>query len=183
MIIDHIAYRSLDRNKTSSFLCKLYDYTIQDEFWLDFQDGSKARCYSLGPKDKYEFPYTYYYPYQGFNPPQPDIPLIYHKPPEFFVSEGEEGSIVWNWLKAKGIESGVHHVALSVDSVRDTIKWCKDNKMCEFSTEEPIWCESEGLLQIFTKEVPELGHVIEFIERKGKGFCNNNIKILIESSK
>ena len=178
--LDHIAYRTVDRKKTVDLLCKLYNYQVQDEFVLDFDDGTQAKCSALEPKDNYLKTIIHHQVTLNFYDQEINE---YYKPPEFFVSEGKPGSIVYEWLKAKGIQSGIHHIALEVASVKDTMKWWLEKGFCGFSTEEPIYCPESGLMQIFTKEVPELGHVIEFISRTDKGFCSSSVKKLIEMSK
>jgi len=163
MIIDHIAYCCKNRHKTAKLLMALFDYKIQAEFKIQFDDGSQADCIALEAIVKVE-----------------NDDYLHHKP-EFFVSDGAPGSIVDNWLNTKGIQSGIHHIALRVDDMQQA---CKDWLAAggEFTTKEPLECPEEGLVQIFTSEVPEVGHVYEFIQRTGKGFCTSNVKRLMESS-
>ena len=54
----------------------------------------------------------------------------------------------------------------------------------EFLTDDVIDCPEDNLRQIFTKPLKNLGEIIiELIERGDKGFCQNSVKHLMESSK
>ena len=53
----------------------------------------------------------------------------------------------------------------------------------EFLTDHIIKCPDDDMRQIFTKPIDYLGGVIiELIERGDKGFCQNNVKDLMEST-
>ena len=52
MRLDHIAYRVKDRYKTAKFLNDALGYTIETEFQIEFDDGSKADCLALIPPEK-----------------------------------------------------------------------------------------------------------------------------------
>ena len=53
----------------------------------------------------------------------------------------------------------------------------------EFLTDHIIKCPDDDMRQIFTKPIDYLGGVIiELIERGDKGFCQNNVKNLMEST-
>ena len=67
-----------------------------------------------------------------------------------------------------------------IDSVVED--WKK--KGVKFLTEDIIDCPEDGLRQIFTKPLEEFGGtIIELIERGSKGFCQNSVKNLMESTK
>ena len=51
----------------------------------------------------------------------------------------------------------------------------------EFTSEQPLSCE--GLTQVFTKPSALTGVIFEFIERGHFGFCKDNVKALMESTK
>ena len=51
----------------------------------------------------------------------------------------------------------------------------------EFTSEKPLHCE--GLTQVFTKPSALTGVIFEFIERGQFGFCKENVKALMESTK
>ena len=52
MRLDHIAYRVADRQKTADFFIKSFGYRMQTEFEINFDDGSKAKCFALEPPEK-----------------------------------------------------------------------------------------------------------------------------------
>ena len=106
--------------------------------------------------------------------------IQYHYPPEIFVSEGSQGSIVDTWVTQKG--SGLHHIALLVDSVSETKKEWEELGYAEFTTNEPTKCP--GLTQIFTKPSDITGVVYELIERANNedGFCAHNVRNLMTST-
>ncbi len=158
MTLDHIAYRVANRDETVDFLCSLFGYEVGAEFKINFDDGSTADCKALVD--------------------------VYHKAsPEVFVSEGSPDSIVDKWVKERGGTGGIHHMAYSVEDIDKTVKEWKE-KGVEFLTNEIIDCPDDNLRQIFTKPRDLLGGIIiELIERGDKGFCQNSVKNLMESTK
>ena len=106
----------------------------------------------------------------------------YHLAPEIFVSEGTPGSIVDRWVKERGGIGGVHHMAYNTDDINSVVKEWKDHDI-EFLSDEVIDCPDDDMRQIFTKPQPLLGGmIIELIERGDKGFCQNSVKDLMEST-
>jgi hypothetical protein len=102
----------------------------------------------------------------------------YHKPPEIFVSDGNKNSIVYDWVVKKG--PGIHHLAYEVESVADTMILWKIEGI-EFTTDQPLRCP--GLVQAFTKPNPVTGIIYEIIERETQGFCKDNVRDLMNSTK
>ena len=51
MRIDHIAYRVSNRDETTKFLEDALGYKKVDEFEIEFDDGSKAKCFALHPPE------------------------------------------------------------------------------------------------------------------------------------
>ena len=51
----------------------------------------------------------------------------------------------------------------------------------EFLSDKPLTCP--GLVQVFTKPHPVTGMIYELIERTDKGFCKDNVKDLMNSTK
>ena len=105
----------------------------------------------------------------------------YHLPAEVFVSQGTEGSIVCDWVNSRGGIGGIHHIAYEVASVEKTMEEWRDKGYAEFTTEKPLSCP--GLVQCFTKPSELTGIIYEFIEREDKGFCRENVKDLMKSTK
>ena len=156
MRLDHIAYRVTDRHKTAEFLRAILDYSKSTEFQIEFDDKSTAQCVVLEP----------------FISGQPEV----------FISNGSPGSIVDKWVKERN-GGGVHHIAYSTPSIEETVERWKTHGI-EFLTENIIDCPDDDMRQIFTKPIDYLGGIIiELIDRGDKGFCQNNVKNLMNSTK
>lgn len=154
--IDHIAYRTTSRYALAEMLRQTQNYKIHHkEFKIKFDDGSECDCIIMRP------------------------PIS--KMPEIFISDGPPDSIVGKWVKENG--SGIHHIALRVPSDL-TVEYVKKEwerlGWAEFLTEQPLKCE--GLTQIFTKPSHLTGHIYELIERRSEGFCEDNVKALMEAT-
>lgn len=179
MRLDHIAYRVKDREKTTQFFIECFGYRIPDDlpdgFTIEFEDGTNAKCYALVPPEKTvdQCPWSYALP--SFDK------LDYHLAPEIFVSQGSEGSIVEQWVNARNGVGGIHHLAYQVDSVADKMDEWQEKGFAEFTTEKPLTCP--GLVQAFTKPSEITGVIYEFIERENHGFCKDNVKNLMESTR
>jgi len=174
MRLDHIAYRVRDRQKAIKFLkgCLGYDIApdLKEGFDIQFEDGTVANCFALVPPESQstcrERIFTGMFGIEA------------HAAPEIFVSEGSNNSIVAEWVEKNG--PGIHHIAYEVDSVQETMtNWMNDG--IEFMSEEPLTCP--GLVQVFTKPHPITGMIYELIERETQGFCQDNVKDLMESTK
>ena len=76
---------------------------------------------------------------------------------------------------------GIHHIAYQCDNVADTMRDWKEKGYAEFLSDEPMECP--GLKQVFTKPSELTGVIYELISREGKGFCELNVKGLMESTK
>lgn len=173
--LDHYAFRVKDRYKAAEFFINVMNYKVQAEFDICFDDGSRADCIALEPTINDIKPYNYYLENitnKGF--------CEYHLPPEIFISDGDEKSIVGKWVAKRGGVGGIHHIAMMVDSVKQTMAaWHKLG--IEFETDLPLTCD--GLVQIFTKPLELAGGIVyELIERKDHGFCRNNVKKLMLST-
>jgi len=177
MRLDHIAYRVADRWKTANFFINALGYHVQQEFTIDFGDGQTAQCIALEPPEKKKSGVQWY--------AHLDISRTetqeYHMPPEIFVSDGTAGSIVANWVAARNGIGGIHHIAYQVESVENTMKQWQAAGYAEFTSKEPMKCP--GLTQVFTKPSELTGVIYEFIERQEFGFCKDNVKQLMESTK
>ncbi len=157
MRLDHIAYRVPDRDKTVHFLESLTGYSVGTEFQINFDDGSSADCKAMLPSDK--------------------------SSPEVFVSEGTPNSIVGEWVKERGGSGGIHHIAYATDNITKVVQEWRE-KGVEFLSDDIIDCPEDDLKQIFTRPQDLLGGIIiELIQRGDKGFCQNSVKNLMESTK
>lgn len=173
MRIDHFAFRVRDRAATVRFLCDALGYRIQQEFPIYFDDAKteSAMCTALEPPEKLAGPVPW-------TTIVPGLEQEYHMPPEIFVSEGTPGSVVHDWVEAHG--PGIHHIALQVESVEETMREWREKGWAEFTSDEPMTCD--GLVQVFTKPSALTGVIFEFIERESVGFCRENVKALMEST-
>lgn len=184
MRLDHIAYRVKDRQKTASFFIEAFGYRVQEEFQIDFEDGSCAKCIALEPPEKVQGSPTWvpHYRTEDFLGFSVEEVLEYHQAPEIFVSDGTADSIVGQWVADRDGIGGIHHLAYEVNSIMETVKEWKEKGYAEFASDNVLKCE--GLTQIFTKPSELTGVIYEFIERSGAhGFCKENVKDLMESTK
>ena len=175
MRIDHIAYRVSDRDKAVKFFIEAFGYKIEDEFKIEFDDGTIALCYALTPPESFYGNKNFKKAWTMFGE------VEFHSPPEIFVSEGMENSIVKNWVDERNGVGGIHHIAYEVNDVAEIMREWKVNGWAEFTTDEPI--NAKGLSQCFTKPHPITGIIYEFIYRTDKGFNVENVKQLMASTK
>jgi len=189
MRLDHIAYRVENRHKSAAFFTEAFGYTLGTEFQIEFDDGSKADCVVLvPPEERHNDTKSWTHHALLYNPPsypaQPStVHAEFHAPPEIFISDGTEGSIVGDWVAERGGVGGIHHMAYQVEDVKAIMKEWKEKGYAEFYTEEPITCENPNLTQVFTKPSELTGVIYEFINRESAGFCKDSVKRLMESTK
>ena len=157
MILDHIAYRVTNRKKAAGFLAKTLKYTTNTEFEIVFDNKSTAECLVLEPNSS--------------------------KNPEIFISDGTYDSVVGEWVQAHNGNGGIHHIAYRVNDIYAIVQEWKENGV-QFLTEDVIDCPEDNMKQIFSKPLDVLGGlIIELIERQDKGFCQNSVKDLMNSTK
>lgn len=181
MRLDHIAYRVKDRNKTAQFFMDCFDYRIledlPDGFKLKFDDGTTTNCLVLVPSESIgdkELPWHQLLPFK-------EKVQIYHVAPEIFISDGEDGSIVGDWVNNRDGIGGIHHMAYQVKDVAAKMAEWKEKGYVEFLSDQPLTCP--GLQQVFTKPSHLTGIIYELIHREGHGFCKENVKDLMNSTK
>ncbi len=173
MRLDHIAYRCQSRAEATKFFYETLGYSISPDlpegFDVQFEDGTYAKCLVLEPPE---------------NDSTSQARVItgmfsseFHSAPEIFVSDGSSNSIVQEWVDKHG--PGIHHLAYEVDSVEETMEEWKLRGI-QFTTDKPLSCP--GLVQAFTTPNPATGIIYEVIERDKQGFCNENVKDLMEST-
>ena len=182
MRLDHIAYRVGDRHKTVEFFKDAFDCTVGEEFQVEFDDGSCADCFALTPPRRFPIVGMWTSTLIELDPDtKKEIRVEWHAPPEIFVSDGPAGSIVGEWVAARDGVGGIHHIAYQVDDVAAKMDQWKANGYAEFLSDEPMTCP--GLTQVFTKPSALTGVIYELISREGKGFCVDNVKDLMNSTK
>lgn len=188
MRLDHIAYRVGDRKKTAQFFIDAFGYRVQQEFDLQFGDGSFCLCIALEPPEKLPdekgltVPWTHDGVLYGLKEDDSVFDRVqeYHLAPEIFVSDGSPSSIVGEWVKARGGIGGVHHMAYQVPNVEEKMAEWKAKGWGDFTSEAPFKCD--GLTQVFSTPHALTGVIYEFIERTGFGFCKANVAKLMEST-
>jgi catechol 2,3-dioxygenase-like lactoylglutathione lyase family enzyme len=191
MRLDHIAYRVQNRYKTAAFFNEAFGYTLGTEFQIEFDDSSKADCIALVPPENRPHnteqwthnALLYAPPRHRVDKRNSTVHAEFHAPPEIFVSDGSEGSIVGDWVAERGGVGGVHHMAYQVEDVEAVMKEWKEEGYAEFYSEEPITCKDPDLTQVFTKPSKLTGVIYEFINREGAGFCEDSVRQLMESTK
>ena len=181
MRLDHIAYRSKDRYKTAKFFSDAFGYSVSTEFQIEFDDGTKADCLALVPPEKRHTDTKHWTHLVEVGWQTESLKVELHAPPEIFVSDGPEGSIVGDWVAERGGVGGIHHIAYQVKDVEATMHSWRQMGYAEFLSEKPLECP--GLKQVFTKPSELTGVIYELISREGKGFCELNVKGLMESTK
>lgn len=180
MRLDHIAYRVKDKWRTAQFFMDCFGYRLPEDleegFEIVFEDNTKAKCLVLLPPEKAieNAPWSHLVPNVIHS-------LEYHMAPEIFVSEGTDGSVVADWVAKRDGVGGIHHLAYQVENVAETMNEWKEKGFAEFTTPEPLSCP--GLVQVFTKPSELTGIIYEFIERETQGFCQENVKDLMDSTK
>ena len=183
MRLDHIAYRTKNRHKTADFFVSAFGYVMDTEFQIEFDDNSKADCLTLTPPEERHWDTKLWK--QKFMLADPiteiNVDAEYHAPPEIFVSDGPEGSIVGNWVTKRNGVGGIHHIAYQVSDVEATMHSWGQLGYAEFLSDKPLECP--GLKQVFTKPSELTGVIYELISRRGQGFCKDNVKNLMESTK
>lgn len=181
MRLDHIAYRTKDRHKCADFFVTAFGYKVQQEFELTFGDGKVVKSIALEPPEKLIQGLDWGVTVPGL---VPETAVDYHLAPEIFISSGEEGSIVHDWvLKWGNGIGGIHHMAYQIEDVRAVAKLWIEKGWAEFTTKDILTCPDDELHQIFTKPNPYTGIIYEFIRRGKFGFCSANVKALMESTK
>lgn len=159
-----------------------FGYHIQAEFEIFFNEEKtdRANCVALEPPEKVlaSQPFQFWcFDSQLETPPDG---LEYHLAPEIFVSEGSPGSIVAEWVRKRDGIGGIHHLAYQVDSVEGKMREWTEKGWGDFTSSKPFNCDE--LTQVFSKSHQLTGVVYEFIERRGRGFCEANVKDLMNST-
>lgn len=185
MRLDHYAIRTNDRLRAVKFYQDAFGYKEQAVFQLNFDDGSVCDCTALEPPERdIDMSRLHVAPLipwvHSYVDPTGNTEIEYHLAPEVFISEGQEGSIVANWVAKHG--NGLHHQAFQCEDVQAIIdEWTK-NEWAEFESDKPWVCDDGSVTQVFTKPHFLTGIVYEFIQRNERGFCEGNVRQLMESS-
>lgn len=174
MRLDHAALRVKDRVKTAEFYINAFGYKIQQEFPINFKDGSTAKCIALEPPERVTgMPWSCEFSMDG-------KVQEYHTPPEIFISDGSPDSVVGRWVANRNGVGGLHHMAYQVDSVDEKMEEWRKKGWAEFATENVIKCT--GLDQVFSRPSELTGIIYEFIKRDKFGFCQESVESLMNST-
>ena len=182
MRIDHLAFRVANSFKTTNFFKHALGYRncprIPKGFQVDFDDGTFAQCQVLIPPERIHqgMPWKIL----GNSSLKPLDRQIYYQPPEIFISEGSQGSIVDRWVKKHG--NSLHHIALQVPNINEVKhEWEREGGL-GFASERVLLCP--GLKQIFSEPDDLTGVIWELIEREPdeNGFCEENVRDLMLST-
>lgn len=190
MRLDHLAFRVADRVEAAKLWINAFGYKLQEEF-KPYGDDS-VLCLALQPPERIDPAIPFIMPLTCCDKDLIDVDLCedhgsatcaeYHMAPEIFISDGAPGSVVGDWVADRGGHGGLHHMAYMVDDVERSMKRWKANGWGPFLSEEPMACP--GIEQVFSKEMNALGGVlVEFIRRGNRGFCTDNVKALMDSTK
>ena len=169
-----------DLNVAAEFFVKCFGYRIADDlpngFQITFEDNSVADCLVLLPPEQLSgnMPWITEHYFDG------DF-SNYHMAPEIFISDGTVDSIVGKWVGERNGVGGIHHIAYHVDDVEKTMEELQMKGFAEFASKDPMRCP--GLVQVFTKPSALTGIIYEFITREDQGFCKDNVKQLMESTR
>ena len=134
MRLDHIAYRSKDRHKTAKFFEDAFGYKVGTEFQIKFDDGGRADCMALvPPENRPEYTdlwtmSTHIY----FNEYETENEMEYHAPPEIFVSDGPEGTIVGDWVADRGGVGGDGGIDATADTGPEAARAGAGQRQIEF---------------------------------------------------
>ena len=103
--------------------------------------------------------------------------------PVIVVSEGlAEDSVVEKYVRKYG--GRIHHFAYLVKNIEKVVE-IQRSRGVEFTTDNIIGSEEEGIKQIFTKPTEEGNHIIEYVQRFGDFdgfFTPSNIGALMKST-
>jgi len=186
MRIDHIAYRTADREKTAQFFIDAFGYKVQTTFEPVFSDGTTqgVKCIALEPPEKItdKMPWTRNALLAVMSEDSPASTKWgnYHLAPEVFISDGPPESVVGKWVAKRGGVGGIHHIAYQVEDVEAVMHEWREKGYAEFLSDKPLTCP--GLEQVFTRPSELTGVIYEFITRTGPGFCAENVGGLMEST-
>jgi len=181
--LDHIAFRVKDRWKTAQFYIDAFGYRVQEEF--NPYDDDSVSCVALTPPERTQARMPFVTDgVLDYGNDHAGLPLLtipgYHLAPEIFISDGKPDSVVGEWVKKHG--SGIHHMAYNVKSVEAKMKEWQEKGWAKFLSPEPLTCP--GITQVFTEELDVTGGIIyEFIERGPRGFCKENVRALMNSTR
>ena len=151
--IDHIAFRVEDLEKAVRFYTEVMGCTVADRFFVDFEDGTKARCAALDAG-----------------------------PIQIFVSEGiGDGGVVKEWVKKHG--NNLHHVAYSVDDLRAVVEDARKVGVEFTTQDPIENDDLAQMFTKPNPETGVIHELIQRKHEGAKGFATENVKKLMDSTR
>lgn len=151
--IDHIAFRVADLEKAISFYTEVMGCEIADRFFVDFEDGTKARCAALNAGSI-----------------------------QIFVSEGVgDGGVVKEWVKKHG--NNIHHIAYAVDDLAAAVADAKERGVEFLSEKQIENDDLIQIFTRPHEETGVIHELIQRKHAGAKGFATENVKKLMDSTR
>ena len=151
--IDHIAFRVEDVDAAVKFYTEIMGCEVADWFFVDFDDGTKARCCALNAG-----------------------------PIQIFLSEGEgEGGVVKEWVKKHG--NAIHHIAYSVDDLPAAVEDARRKGVEFLSEKQIENDDLIQIFSKPVPETGVIHELIQRKHPDAKGFATENVKKLMDSTR
>lgn len=151
--IDHIAFRVADLEAALKFYVDVMGCEVADRFFIDFADGTQARCAALNAGTI-----------------------------QIFLSEGiGEGGVVKEWVAQHG--NGLHHVAYAVDDLAAAVEEAKKHGVEFLSEKQIENDDLIQIFSRPIPETGVIHELIQRKHPDAKGFATENVKRLMESTR
>lgn len=151
--IDHIAFRVEDLEKAIQFYTEVMGCEVADRFFVDFEDGTKARCAALNAGTI-----------------------------QIFVSEGiGEGGVVKEWVKKHG--NALHHIAYAVEDLPAAVEEARRKGVEFLSEQPIENADLVQIFTRPHPETGVIHELIQRKHPQAKGFATENVKQLMESTR
>lgn len=151
--IDHIAFRVADLEKAIQFYTEVMGCEIADRFFVDFDDGTKARCAALNAGSI-----------------------------QIFVSEGiGDGGVVKEWVKKHG--NNIHHIAYAVDNLAAAVEDARQKGVEFLSEKQIENDDLIQIFSRPNDETGVIHELIQRKHPDAKGFATENVKQLMDSTR
>jgi methylmalonyl-CoA/ethylmalonyl-CoA epimerase len=151
--IDHIAFRVADLEKAIHFYTEVMGCEVADRFFVDFDDGTKARCAALNAG-----------------------------PIQIFVSEGiGDGGVVKEWVKKHG--NAIHHIAYAVDDLPAAVEDARKKGVEFLSEKQIENDDLIQIFTRPNEDTGVIHELIQRKHPDAKGFATENVKKLMDSTR
>ncbi len=151
--IDHVAFRVADLEKAIQFYTEVMGCELADRFFVDFEDGTKARCAALNAG-----------------------------PIQIFVSEGVgDGGVVKEWVKKHG--NNIHHIAYAVDDLPAAVEDARKKGVAFLSEKQIENDDLIQIFTRPHADTGVIHELIQRKHPDAKGFATENVKKLMDSTR